>query len=123
MPALIIAVTWVGVAAVISCTHKSQELTATVSFKNDIIPIFETSCAISSDCHLGANNANDEISLDSSAAYNTIIAKHLVTGNANTSILYSEVSSGVMPKSPNAPLSSTQIQQIMNWIDQGAINN
>ena len=121
---MIITMTLFGVMVMISCTHKPQEVSPNVSFSMDIIPIFKSSCAINGGCHLGANGTNDEINFDSSAAYNSIITKHLVsTGNPSSSILYVEVSSGIMPKSPYNALSTTQINLILDWIKQGAANN
>lgn len=106
-----------------SCTHE-QNVEVAVSFKKDIQPIIRASCAINSSCHLGANNANDNIDLDSSAAYTTIINKQLVmVNNPSSSLLYVEVSSGAMPKSPYLSLTSQQLSLILNWIKQGAANN
>ena len=112
------------VVVLASCTHKTQTVTPTVSFTADIIPIFKTSCAINGSCHLGANSANDQVNLDSGAAYSTIVSKHLVsTGAPTASLLYYEVNSGTMPKAPYSHLSQAQISLILEWIEQGALNN
>ena len=122
--ALIITVILFGVTVMISCTHKPQGAIPEVSFTADIIPIFKASCAINGSCHLGANNANDEVNLDSSAAYATIISKHLVsTSDPAASLLYYQVSSGTMPKAPYEHLSQSQITLILDWIQQGALSN
>ncbi|MEI8280026.1 MAG: hypothetical protein WCG87_09700 [Bacteroidota bacterium] len=119
---IIFAVAFITVV-MMACTKK-QDATVKVSFSKDIIPIFETSCAINSGCHLGANNANLHINLDSNDAYNTIINKQLIlTGNPSASLLYVQVSSNVMPKAPYSALSSTQVNLILNWIQQGGSNN
>jgi len=95
-----------------------------VSFSKNILPIFHSSCAINSGCHQGANNNNDHIDLSDSVAYNTIISRTLVnTSNPNTSLLYYEVSTGIMPKEPYSSLSSSEVGLILDWIKQGAKNN
>jgi hypothetical protein len=119
-----IAATFLCVVMMASCVHEPNVMPVTVSFKKDIQPIFRASCAINSDCHLGASNANAKIDLDSSTAYNTIVNKQLVMVNSPTaSLLYVEVSTGVMPKQPYAPLTQSQLSLILNWIKQGAANN
>jgi len=114
-----------SVSAMISCTHEPQAPAITsVSFSKDIIPIFTASCVINSSCHLGANGANQNIDLDSAAAYSTIVAKGLVsTSDPQSSLLYVEVNSDEMPKPPSAPLSARDQALILNWIKQGALNN
>ena len=110
--------------AVLSCTHSPQVITPEVSFSSDILPILEADCAINGSCHLGANNGNDQISLDTAVAYTTIAAKHLVAGgDPAASVLYSQVSNGIMPKSPYPVLDAAKIALIYNWIKQGAKNN
>ena len=108
----------------ISCTHKSPVIIPDVSFKNDIVPVFQASCALNGSCHLGANNTNLQVNLDSGAAYNTIIAKQLInTSNPTASLLYVELSNGIMPKAPYRALSSIQVSLILDWIKQGGLNN
>ena len=122
--ATIIAATLFCVAVMISCTHSPQQAIPAVSFTGDIQPILAANCALNGSCHLGANNANDEVNLDSSVAYNTIITKHLVaTGNPTASLLYVEISTGIMPKAPYSALSPAQLNTILYWIKQGALNN
>jgi hypothetical protein len=95
-----------------------------VSFRNDIIPILTTRCALNAGCHSGTANSGNNIDLDSAAAYTNIQNRHLVvTDNPTASLLYVEVLSGVMPKAPASPLTSTQTDMILNWIKQGAKNN
>ena len=109
----------------ISCTHSSQ--TPEVSFSKDIIPIFTASCSINSSCHLGANSLNQETSLDSTDAYNTIISKRLISpADPSASLLYVEVNgNGIaeMPKPPAAAIPANQQKMILDWIKQGAKNN
>ena len=122
MSSLFIAILLTGIMAMNSCIKNSP--VATISFSKDIIPIFITSCAISGSCHLGANSTNDNLTLDSAGAYASIMAKNLVsTSNPGSSLLFVEVSTGVMPKYPYTKLSSSQQNIILQWITQGAKNN
>ena len=121
--ALIITMILFGFTVMISCTHKTDAV-PDVSFSKAIMPILTTSCAISSACHSGDKNTGDNMNFDSSAAYNTMIAKQLIKpANATASLLYVEVSSGIMPKAPYQSLSADQINLILNWIKQGGKNN
>ena len=110
-------------AAVVGC-HHSAIVAPSVSFNKDIIPIFTASCAINSSCHSGNSNTGDNINLDSAAAYQSILHKQLLNvNNPTASLLYVEVESGIMPKSPYQHLSDGQVTIILNWIQQGANNN
>ncbi len=120
--AVIISITLLGVMEMISCTHSPQ--TQPVSFNKDIIPILTASCVLNSSCHLGANGVNQGVDLDSAVAYNSIIRKELVsTSDPLSSLLYVEVRSGEMPIAPFPPLSTAQQNLILEWIQQGALNN
>jgi len=106
----------------ISCTHNSPTLQ--VSFSKDIIPILTTSCTISSSCHVGANGLNLQTNFDSDSAYYTLFAKNLVsTSNPSSSLLYVEVRTNEMPLQPFSPLPLSQQNLILEWIEQGALNN
>ncbi len=112
-------------AVAVSCTHEPISTAApAVSFKNDIVPVLTARCALNSACHSGAVNSGNNINLDSAAAYTSLQARHLViTDNPAASLLYVEVSSGIMPKAPASPLDAAQINMILNWIKQGAPEN
>ena len=119
--AVTITIVWVMVTA--SCTHQAS-IIPDVGFGRDILPIVQTSCAINSNCHIGASNANGHIDLSDSAAYNTFMQKGLINTKApSSSLLYSEINTGFMPKAPYTHLSSTEIHLVLSWIKQGAKNN
>ena len=106
-----------------SCTRKATP-EPVASFSKDVVPILLSSCAINGSCHAGATNSGDNLNFDSSSAYNTMISKQLVkTSNPTGSLLYVEINSGVMPKTPYAKLSADRITTILNWIRQGCQNN
>jgi mono/diheme cytochrome c family protein len=89
--------------------------TTPVSFATDIQPIFNTSGCIG--CHKpGGPTPN----LTAGNSYQSLISNGLViAGNAVSSVLYQEVSTGSMSAYPDA----TQVALIQNWINQGAKNN
>ena len=79
------------------------------SFVTDVSPVFQTSCAINSGCHAtGSGNGPGPL-----LSYSQIF-------NARADIR-SAVASGHMPL--NATLTTTQINAILCWIDNGAPNN
>lgn len=92
-------------------------------FVNDVLPIFQSSCALSG-CH-DAATAQDGIILSS---YNDIInSGELEPGNASDSDIYEKITDSDpddrMPPPPLAPLNQEQIATIRDWINQGARNN
>lgn len=89
-----------------------------VSFSGDLQPIFTTSCALSG-CHDGASHNPD---LTAAFSYNAIIGGGFVnTVVPASSVLYTEVKSGVMP--PTGALKPSDVQKILDWIRGGAKNN
>jgi hypothetical protein len=120
---MLTAITFAGVIAVSSCTHKNDVVPA-VSFHTDILPVLRASCAVGSDCHTSASNANGHINFTDSVAYTTIVTKGLINISAPAgSMLYSEVHSGLMPKAPYGPLPGSEVTLILNWIKGGGKDN
>ena len=88
----------------------------TVSYANLYSNILGPRCAI---CHAGSG-APRGISYENYSL--TMSTGSVVAGDAANSQLYNSVNSGNMPLSGNS-LSSSQIQQIKDWINNGAPNN
>lgn len=89
-----------------------------VSFKDNLIPIFTTNCALSG-CHDGLSH-NPALTADK--AYSSITSGGYISlSSPASSILYGEVKSGDMP--PSGPLKPTDVQKIYDWIRNGAPNN
>lgn len=89
----------------------------TVSFSNDVWPIFQANC---SGCHGASGGLN-------LASYDTLMAGGrrgavIVPGDAESSRLVQYVESGRMPPSGNR-LSNEEIQTIKDWVNAGAPNN
>ncbi len=112
-----------GAVVMNSCTKKDAKAVS-VSFSKDIIPILTANCALNSDCHVGSYNLNDHIDLTDSMAYHTITTAGIISySTPSQSLLYAEISTGVMPKAPYNKLTDVQINLILNWIEQGAKDN
>lgn len=93
----------------------------TVYFQNTVLPIIISNCAMAG-CH-DAITHKEGLTLTN---YNGIM-KMVKPGNASGSKLVSVIttnnSGDVMPPPPMAKLSTTQIDAIKKWINQGAKNN
>jgi mono/diheme cytochrome c family protein len=92
----------------------------TVSFTNDVLPIFNNRCA---NCH-GGNRTEEGLIL---LTYADILKGSdngpvIVAGNADGSFLVEQVVSQEMPKR-GPKLTPPQIQLIVDWINQGALEN
>ena len=93
---------------------------STVSFANDILPIFENSC---NKCH-GVEQVKEGLDM---RTYETLMAGSfngsvITPGNANDSFLVEQIIKGEMPKR-GQKLLPAQIQLIIDWINAGALNN
>ena len=107
-----------------SCEYEEMippsTLPENVSFKNDIIPLFNQSCnAIG--CH---NEGGISPDLSEANAYNDILDNNLVDfNNAENSILYMRMIDVLSPMPMSGILSETQTNKVLVWIREGAINN
>ena len=93
---------------------------AAVSFTNEILPIFNSRC---SNCH-GGNRTEEGLVL---LTYEGILQGSdngpvIVAGNADASLLVEQVVNQEMPKR-GPKLTPPQIQLIVDWINQGALQN
>ncbi len=113
---------------------QDEQPIANPSFAQDIqAAIFNTSCAVGG-CH--DSTASQGLNLSQGSSYNNIVdvnstqdpAKKLVSpSDANNSYLVIKIEGrqsigGRMPLN-RSPLSSAKIQNIKNWINNGANNN
>ncbi len=91
-----------------------------VSFQNDILPIFDRSCIR---CH-GGNRTEAELDLRSYASLMTGSENGpvIVAGDDEASELITQVVTGEMPR--RAPkLAAEQLQLLVDWVNQGALDN
>jgi mono/diheme cytochrome c family protein len=93
---------------------------ATVSFTNDILPIFESRCI---GCH-GGERTQEGLDLKTHAS---LIAGSnngavITPGDAANSLLVEMVATQKMPKR-GPKLTPPQVQLITEWVNQGALDN
>lgn len=87
-----------------------------VSFKGDVIPVFNKSCNMSG-CHAQGSTSPD---LSSDNAWGDLMAKGMInTETPAQSELYISVTTGSMKKFSNDANNAI----ILKWIEQGALNN
>jgi hypothetical protein len=111
-----------------SCTHEKQEPIcsppATVSFQQNILPIFNQHCNTSG-CHSGSvPSAN--LNLEKSVAYAQLTRKgkgYVDTLTPQYSVLYASMNSTSNPMPPNGKLDKCTVELVYKWIEQKAKNN
>lgn len=93
---------------------------ANVSFTGDILPIIQNRCV---DCH-GGRQKKEGLDMKT---YESLMAGSrsgpvLVPGDANASLLVELIVKGDMPNR-GEPVTPAELQLIMDWVNQGALNN
>lgn len=93
---------------------------ATVSFANDVFPILQSRCI---NCHGGDRTEEGLVML----TYDELMAGSdngpvVTAGDTQNSLLVELVSTQKMPKR-GPKLTPPQVQVIIDWINQGALNN
>lgn len=97
-----------------------EEITRTVSFSTDIIPLLNSSCNISG-CHNAGGISPD---LSSVNAYNSLSAgNYFNTGNPASSELYLWMTGKKGVPMPTTGINKDYNALILAWIKQGAQNN
>lgn len=97
-----------------------EEITRTVTFNNDIIPIFNSSCNVSG-CHSAGGKAPD---LSAANAYNSLIGGgYINTDNALASELYMWMTGKRGTPMPVSGVNKDYNALVLAWIKQGAQNN
>jgi hypothetical protein len=103
-----------------SCTYdkiEAKPLPDTVSYKDDIQPIWDQKCM---PCHSSSGGIDPDLTAENS--YNSLHDGGFVIANdADGSELYKQIASGSMP--PGNPLPQDQIDLVKKWINDGALNN
>lgn len=103
-----------------SPTAEAAPAGATVSFSNDVLPILESRCV---NCH-GGDKTEEGLSLNSyaDAMAGSEDGAVILAGDADHSKLAELIISQKMPKR-GPKLTPPQTQLIIDWINQGALNN
>jgi mono/diheme cytochrome c family protein len=93
---------------------------ATVSFTNDILPIFESRCI---NCHGGQRTQEGlDLKTHTSLMLGSSNGDVVTPGDAGDSLLVEIVATQKMPKR-GPKLTPPQIQLITDWVNQGALDN
>ena len=105
----------------------SKPKAPTVSFKNDVFPVFKKYCL---PCHSEEQMNQSELYLES---YNGLMTggkhgKPFVAGKADSSLIIRKLSptppfGDQMPLKAKVPLTEAEIKAIKDWINQGAKQN
>lgn len=101
-------------------TPVNQTGSQTVSFASNIVPILETYCV---KCH-GLERVREGLNM---TTYDNLMAGSfngpvVVPGNADESLLVKLVANNEMPdRGPKVP--PEELQTIIDWVNQGALNN
>jgi uncharacterized membrane protein len=115
---LIAAFAFVGVWGMQSCQHEQMgDPNAAICFERDILPIFNSKCAMSG-CH-DAATAAEGYDLSN---YKKIVSDGIVKGKPNSSELYEVVADNEMPPKGYTKLSDAEKQMLYDWIADGAKN-
>jgi uncharacterized membrane protein len=115
---LITAFAFVGVWGMQSCQHEQMgDPNAAICFERDILPIFNSKCAMSG-CH-DAGTSAEGYTLDN---YKNIVSDGIVAGKPNKSEVYESIADGEMPPKNSTQLSESEKQLIYDWIAEGAKN-
>jgi len=115
---VIAAFAFVAVWGMQSCQHEQMgDPNAAICFERDILPIFNSKCAMSG-CH-DAGTAAEGYNLSN---YRKIVSRGLVKGKPNSSELYEVVEENEMPPKGYPKFSATEKQLIYDWIADGAKN-
>ncbi len=105
-----------------ACTHAKDPIndpgTNDICFERDVLPIFQSNCAMSG-CHDAATRADGVQLTDYSSIMNTGDVK---PGKPMDSDVYEEIVEGKMPPYGYSKLTQTQIDLLNKWISEGAKN-
>lgn len=93
----------------------------TVYFNNTILPILTSNCAMAG-CH-DATSKKEGLILNNYTGIMKIVKPGNAAGSSLVSVIISNDPGKVMPPPPMAKLSTSQIDAIKKWINQGAKNN
>lgn len=105
-------------------------VTTTVHFSTDVYPLLITSTA---QCNAGCHDGTSSSGLDFmtlSGAYNTLTStSNVIAGNATGSNFYKALADGTNPSGfmpagvSSSQFTSSELEIVKAWINQGALNN
>jgi len=91
-----------------------------VSYSKDVQPIFQAKCI---ECH-NSDRTSEDVDLSSYATLMNASSANavVVPGDASASLLVSVIEDGSMPKR-GSKVTNAQLQKIIDWVNQGALDN
>ena len=92
----------------------------TIYFRNDILPIIISRCAMSG-CHNEGNDGNNYIDLTSFQGISELVQDGMDSDLLQ--VINEDDPNDVMPKPGSFPLTPTEITLIERWVEQGAVEN
>ena len=109
-----------------ACTHIKMDCATptTVSFSQDVVPIFNKNCNTSG-CHSGTSPSGN-LNLEASVAYAQLTRKgkgYIDTLTPQYSVLYASMNATTNPMPPNGRLDNCTLALILKWVEQKAKNN
>ncbi len=100
--------------------ENGPEITRTVTFSNDIIPIFNKSCNMSG-CHIKGGQTPD---LTAANAFTSLtVGNYFSTSNPTNSLIYLKMTGKKGTPMPVTGINKDYNSLIIAWIKQGAKNN
>jgi hypothetical protein len=119
---IIFALLLLSCVVIISCEYEKikqdNSIPLNISFKNDVLPVFNQSCN-GTTCHGEGAHAPDLSVNDAYIALTT--ADYIDTLNPDKSELIIRMGKDMPP--PSGGLSSAQLNKVLGWIKQGAKDN
>ncbi len=102
-----------------SCSHKNDtiDVLPEVSFSDEVLPIFQTSCAISG-CHDQSTAKEGQVYTNYENILNSV-----KPGDPDNSKSYKAMTNYFETMPPDRPLSPEERTKVRVWILQGAKNN
>lgn len=114
------------VAVLVVACQESEQVKTDPSFKDDVQPILNASCATSG-CHSGAapGGSYDLTSRAGILGTGTDTVPNVIAGMADSSTCYRRITGDETPQMPQGatPLDNMKSATIRNWINQGAKDN
>ena len=106
-------------AAVLLSSNSAAQATDSLSYTEDILPLFSTTCL---DCH-GPDETRRMMNLRLDTQ--DFLSSHIVPGNPNESLIYQRITHGdavrkMPPVSSGRSLTDDQIETVRSWIISGA---
>jgi hypothetical protein len=98
----------------------TTEITRTVSFSKDLVPIFNKSCSLSG-CHTSGGQSPNLT--DANAFNSLIIGNYVNKANPEASLIYLKMTGKKGTPMPPAGSNKDYNSLVLAWIKQGANNN